>query len=117
MSVKTILFRRSGIRNMLRRLESTASPFVRRPSAVGEVVALRRRAAVAPRLGQDLDSTAGLGDGAFGGLGEGVGLDGDLAGQRSPAEDLHERALVGEPVAVQHAGIDGALVEALEDVE
>ena len=107
-SVKRILFRRSGTLNMFRRLESTGrAPGQRRGraaadgrrSAVGELVALGRRTAVAPRQGQDLDRTAGGGDGCLGRLGEGVGLDGDRAGELAPAEHLDQGALVDEALA------------------
>ena len=69
--------------------EGSWSAAGRRPrsvgSAVGELVALHGGTPVAPGLGQDLNGTAGGGDGCLGGLREGVGLHGDLAGQLAPA--------------------------------
>ena len=74
-------------------------------SAVGELVALGRRAAIAPRLGQDLNGTAGGGDGCLGRLRERVGLDRDGSAELAPPEDLDEGALVGEARPCRTAGL------------
>src|SRR3954452_15375883 len=91
-NVNRILFRRSGIRNMFRKLESTGkTPAL----AVGQSVALGRRSAVAERRWKDLNATACRSDRLLGGLGEGVGLDLQGPGQLPPTQDLHQ-ALLGD---------------------
>src|SRR6478735_4755295 len=120
-SVNRTLFRRSWTLKMFFRLVSTGSLLLCAGAggglAVREVVALGGRTSVAPRQGQDLDTTAGGGDGCLRGLRERVGLHGDGAGDLTPAQHLHEGTLVGEPLAVQHLGIDGVQAGGLEHVE
>src|SRR3954447_24900647 len=113
-SVNRILFRRSGIRNMFRKLESTGRLL---PLAVGQSVALRRRSTMAERRRKDLNATACRSDGLLGGLGEGVGLHGHLAGELTAAEDLHQAVLVDEALGPQVVGIDVGPFEGLECVE
>src|SRR5690606_32165509 len=94
-----------------------ASGSGRRRSAVGELVALDRRTAIAPRLGQDLDRTSRGGDGCFSALREGVGLHGDGAGQLTTTEDLHEGTLVGQPLGVEGLRRDLVELGRLDDVQ
>src|SRR5690349_8223823 len=116
--VKRIFPLRSGTLKMFRTLDSTGkAPGQRRGrrprsigSAVGELVALHGGTPVAPGLGQDLHGTAGRRDGSLGRLREGVRLDRDLAGQLASPEDLDQRSLVGEPLALEGGRAD--LVEA-----
>src|SRR4051794_39864531 len=128
--VNRILFRRSGILKTFFRLESTwcrlvqltALPLwagrVRREivpvrwSAVGKLVALDGRSSGLPlrleRQRNERHRTAGGGDRRLGGLGDGVGVDGDRRGQLATGEHLDVLALAGEAVLDEHLRVDGA---------
>src|SRR5436853_6366041 len=73
--VKRTLFRRSGTLDMFLRLESMKAPRPANCSAVGQGVALGRRATAAEGWRDDPHRTACCRDGGLGRRREGVGLD------------------------------------------
>src|SRR5437764_4135947 len=113
-NVNRILFRRSGIRNMFRKLESTG----RAPAlAVCQGIAPSWRTAVAERWWKDLKATACRRNRLLGGLGEGVGLHLQGSGQLAPAQDLHQPLLGHQALGAQRVRGHLVAIEGLEGVE
>src|SRR5262245_34433080 len=105
-TVKKILLRRSGTRNMFRSRDNMSKPPAASSSGyrslpVGEGVPSGRRAAVAPGSRDHLGAATGGLDGLDGAAREGVGANRDRPRELPTTEDLHEPALGDEPVRAQ----------------
>src|SRR4051794_9435662 len=112
-SVKKILFRRSGTRNMFWRRRSPAITGCYLPVHVR--VSARRRAAGRPRQRELLDGPTRRLDRAHRSRGEAVGANCQGLGQLAPGQDFYQSSLGNEASLAQRVGGDfGARVEIFE---